>query len=72
MSRYLSEYAPADIPSYVANADASNLGENGGVYNRAGRAFPDVSGKHEGPYEWRFRTWSFCRKPSALRYPLVV
>ena len=26
--------------SYVANAKASNIGEGGGVYNRAGRGFP--------------------------------
>lgn len=30
-------------PSYVANADATNIGANGGVYNRAGRGYPDVS-----------------------------
>jgi tripeptidyl-peptidase-1 len=31
------------MPSYVANADASNIGEHGGVYNRGGRGYPDVS-----------------------------
>ncbi|KAF2159582.1 hypothetical protein M409DRAFT_29901 [Zasmidium cellare ATCC 36951] len=30
-------------PNYVANADASNLGANGGRYNRAGRGWPDIS-----------------------------
>ena len=27
----------------MANADATNVGQNGGVYNRAGRGYPDVS-----------------------------
>ncbi|WPH04960.1 Aorsin [Acrodontium crateriforme] len=31
------------LPYYIANKDASNIGENGGVYNRAGRGWPDVS-----------------------------
>lgn len=31
------------LPYYIANADASNVGANGGVYNRAGRGYPDVS-----------------------------
>ncbi len=31
------------MPYYVVNADATNIGENGGVYNRAGRGYPDVS-----------------------------
>ncbi|KAK5693413.1 hypothetical protein LTR97_009982 [Elasticomyces elasticus] len=30
-------------PTYVANANASNIGEGGGIYNRAGRAVPDVA-----------------------------
>ncbi|KAK4506247.1 hypothetical protein PRZ48_004212 [Zasmidium cellare] len=30
-------------PTYVANADASNIGANGGRYNRAGRGYPDIS-----------------------------
>ncbi|TVY83821.1 Aorsin [Lachnellula suecica] len=31
------------LPYYTANSDASNIGQNGGVYNRAGRGYPDVS-----------------------------
>ncbi|KAK5163923.1 uncharacterized protein LTR77_010318 [Saxophila tyrrhenica] len=31
------------LPYYIANAAASNIGENGGVYNRGGRGYPDVS-----------------------------
>ena len=31
------------LPYYEANADATNVGENGGVYNRIGRGWPDVS-----------------------------
>ena len=42
VSRYLSRYAPK-VASYVVNADASNIGVGGGVYNRAGRGYPDVS-----------------------------
>ncbi|KAK8136137.1 protease S8 tripeptidyl peptidase I [Apiospora sp. TS-2023a] len=30
-------------PSYVANADATNVGVGGGLFNRAGRAYPDVA-----------------------------
>ncbi|KAK7934884.1 hypothetical protein PG985_000379 [Apiospora marii] len=30
-------------PSYVANADASNIGSGGGLFNRGGRAYPDVA-----------------------------
>lgn len=36
VSGYLREYDP-DLPYYEVNADASNVGENGGVYNRIGR-----------------------------------
>ncbi|KAG0647548.1 Aorsin [Hyphodiscus hymeniophilus] len=32
-----------DLPFYIANADASNVGANGGVYNRGGRGYPDVA-----------------------------
>ena len=32
------------LPSYVANADATNIGARGGVFNRAGRGYPDVAG----------------------------
>ncbi|KAK4560424.1 hypothetical protein LTR86_005620 [Recurvomyces mirabilis] len=42
VSKYLSEDSPC-APSYVASADASNLGEGGGLYNRVGRGYPDVS-----------------------------
>lgn len=42
VSQYLAAHAP-DVPSYVVNSDASNVGANGGVYNRAGRGYPDVS-----------------------------
>lgn len=31
------------MPSYIANYDATHIGANGGLYNRAGRGFPDVS-----------------------------
>lgn len=30
-------------PWYVADANATNIGEGGGLYNRAGRGWPDVS-----------------------------
>jgi tripeptidyl-peptidase-1 len=39
---YLAFHNPG-LPSYVANAEATNIGEGGGFYNRAGRGFPDVS-----------------------------
>jgi tripeptidyl-peptidase-1 len=42
VSNYFAEHDP-DLPYYVANSDASNVGVNGGVYNRAGRGYPDVS-----------------------------
>ena len=42
VSNYFAEAKP-DLPYYIANADASNVGANGGVYNRAGRGYPDVS-----------------------------
>jgi tripeptidyl-peptidase I len=31
------------LPYYKANTDASNIGQNGGLYNRLGRGYPDVS-----------------------------
>lgn len=37
------KYHDPGLPYYTANAQATNIGENGGVYNRAGRGFPDVS-----------------------------
>ena len=42
VANYLAKHSPP-VKSYVANADASNIGANGGVYNRAGRGYPDVS-----------------------------
>jgi tripeptidyl-peptidase-1 len=42
VSNYFAEHNP-DLPYYVANSDASNVGVNGGIYNRAGRGYPDVS-----------------------------
>ncbi|KAF2094775.1 putative protease S8 tripeptidyl peptidase I [Rhizodiscina lignyota] len=38
---YLSNHNT--LPYYLANEAATNIGANGGVYNRAGRAYPDVS-----------------------------
>lgn len=34
---------PRSYPYYHANASGTNYGANGGLYNRGGRAFPDVS-----------------------------
>ncbi|TVY14727.1 Aorsin [Lachnellula arida] len=31
------------LPYYEINANATNIGQNGGVYNRLGRGYPDVS-----------------------------
>jgi tripeptidyl-peptidase-1 len=42
VSAYLAAYAP-DVPSYVADSTGTNYGEDSGVYNRAGRGYPDVS-----------------------------
>ncbi|KAI1084228.1 peptidase S8/S53 domain-containing protein [Whalleya microplaca] len=39
---YFKSHDPGH-PYYTANEDASNIGENGGVYNRGGRAYPDIS-----------------------------
>ncbi|KAH8662523.1 peptidase S8/S53 domain-containing protein [Xylariales sp. PMI_506] len=39
---YFENHDPG-LPWYVANDNASNIGENGGVYNRAGRGFPDIA-----------------------------
>lgn len=36
VSNYLALYSP-DVPSYVADSTGTNYGENGGLYNRAGR-----------------------------------
>lgn len=42
VSSYLANDSP-DVPSYIANSTGTNYGENGGLYNRAGRGYPDVS-----------------------------
>lgn len=47
VTTYLNTYAP-NYPSYVyngfdINSGKSNIGQNGGIYNSAGRGFPDVS-----------------------------
>ena len=39
VQKYLEKHNPG-YPSYVADATASNIGAGGGLYNRAGRAFP--------------------------------
>lgn len=44
VKNYLANYVP-DLPYYIVNDDATNIGVNGGVYNRAGRAWPDVAGE---------------------------
>ena len=51
VSEYLTKYEPGH-PYYVADANATNIGANGGIYNRGGRGFPDVSanGAHLGAY----------------------
>ena len=41
VSEYLASHNT--LPYYIANEHATNIGENGGVYNRAGRGYPDVS-----------------------------
>lgn len=42
VSEYFALHDPKH-PYYVVNSDASNIGANGGIYNRAGRGYPDVS-----------------------------
>jgi tripeptidyl-peptidase-1 len=37
------KYNDPGLPYYYANEEATNIGANGGIYNRAGRGFPDVS-----------------------------
>lgn len=44
----VAEYLKKDLayqklPYYEINDDATNIGENGGLYNRKGRGYPDVS-----------------------------
>lgn len=44
VAEYLKKDLPfQSLPYYEVNADATNIGENGGVYNRIGRGYPDVS-----------------------------
>lgn len=44
VEEYLKKDLPyQSLPYYKVNSDASNIGENGGVYNRIGRGYPDVS-----------------------------
>ena len=44
VANYLNEDLPfQNLPYYEVNADATNIGQNGGVYNRLGRGYPDVS-----------------------------
>jgi len=39
---WFAKYDPG-YPTYTANANASNIGVNGGLYNRGGRGYPDVA-----------------------------
>ena len=39
VEKYFKKHNPG-YPSYVADGTASNIGAGGGLYNRAGRAFP--------------------------------
>lgn len=42
VANYFKHHEPG-LPYYVVNNDATNVGANGGLYNRVGRGFPDVS-----------------------------
>ncbi|KAK3075295.1 hypothetical protein LTR53_001496 [Teratosphaeriaceae sp. CCFEE 6253] len=42
VSTWFAQHDPG-YPTYVANANLTNIGSDGGRYNRAGRAYPDVS-----------------------------
>ncbi|KAK4541079.1 hypothetical protein LTR36_008304 [Oleoguttula mirabilis] len=42
LSEYFGKHDPG-YPTYVANANLTNIGIDGGLYNRAGRGYPDVS-----------------------------
>lgn len=42
VAAYFADHDPG-LPYYVANANATNIGEGGGLYNRAGRGFPDIA-----------------------------
>lgn len=44
VASYLSKDLPfQELPYYEINEDATNIGEDGGLYNRLGRGYPDVS-----------------------------
>ncbi|KUJ15281.1 putative protease S8 tripeptidyl peptidase I [Mollisia scopiformis] len=45
VSAYLaqSDLPFQSLPYYTINEEATNIGENGGLYNRIGRGYPDVS-----------------------------
>lgn len=42
VATYFADHDPG-LPYYTINENATNIGENGGFYNRIGRGFPDVS-----------------------------
>ncbi|KAK3678498.1 hypothetical protein LTR78_001795 [Recurvomyces mirabilis] len=42
LDTYFSKHDPG-LPYYIAGPNGTNIGANGGVYNRAGRGIPDVS-----------------------------
>ena len=42
IAKWLAYHDPG-YPTYLADMNASNIGEGGGIYNRAGRAVPDVA-----------------------------
>jgi tripeptidyl-peptidase-1 len=42
LASYFANHDPGH-PYYLANNDASNIGANGGIYNRGGRGFPDIA-----------------------------
>ncbi|KAK5991871.1 Aorsin [Cladobotryum mycophilum] len=42
VNNYFSKHDPGH-PYYITNSNATNIGENGGIYNRAGRGIPDIS-----------------------------
>lgn len=44
VAAYLKKDLPfQSLPYYEINEDATNVGENGGLYNRIGRGYPDVA-----------------------------
>ncbi|KAF8864014.1 putative protease S8 tripeptidyl peptidase I [Acephala macrosclerotiorum] len=44
VANYLKQDLPFQtLPYYEINDDGTNIGQNGGVYNRLGRGYPDVS-----------------------------